>query len=417
MSKSFLLVTLIIASILFHGNGDNNSYCNRETIYADQLSSFSEREKNPDFWNEMAEGMSRALITNFWGASFDGYPERYYFNYGSGLSNMTTNHYWPQAHAMDVIIDAYIRTSDQYYLDFYPLWWKGAPEYNFSGRPEDPWWNEFVDDMEWIVLTQLRMFETTGQEKYFTKAEQMYNDWIWPTWGPEDEAPWFGGITWKTGAKKSKNACSNGPAAIIAARLYTFYEQVQCAKMKPRKAYLDESVKIYSWLRDNLYDPVDGKVRDNMNVNGIISPAIYTYNQGTFIGAANELYKLTGNKQYLDEAMNAADYVINHMSDNEGVPGNATSGDGGLFNGIFFRYFVRLINEPDLDNVVRGNYHRYITHCATVMADHGINPKTMLYAGNWWKAHASEEPVVLTPHLSGCMLMEAMCTLKPLPDK
>jgi hypothetical protein len=41
-------------------------------------------------WGKMAEGMSRALITYFWGASFEGYPDRYYFNYGSVLSDMVT---------------------------------------------------------------------------------------------------------------------------------------------------------------------------------------------------------------------------------------------------------------------------------------------------------------------------------------
>lgn len=49
------------------------------------------------YGNKMADGMSQALIKNFWGANFESHPERYYFNYGSNLSNMTTNHslIWP----------------------------------------------------------------------------------------------------------------------------------------------------------------------------------------------------------------------------------------------------------------------------------------------------------------------------------
>jgi predicted alpha-1,6-mannanase (GH76 family) len=412
MQKIFLIIIVAIISISSTGEEDSNS-CSIGVINSDVQGEVKVTNKDLAYWQKMAEGMSRALIDHFWGANFPEYPERYYFNYGSDLSNMATNHYWPQAHAMDVIIDAYLRTSDQYYLDFYPLWWKGAPEFNFSGRPEDPWWNVYVDDMEWIVLTQLRMFETTGRENYFIKAKQMYDDWIWPTWGPEDEAPWHGGITWKTDGRKSKNACSNGPAAIIAARIYIMYNQLSNPGEKPRQAYLDEAVKIYSWLRDNLFDPNDGKVFDNMNATGNISRAIYTYNQGTFIGAAHELYGIIGTKKYLDEAVKAADYVIDHMSENEGVPGNATSGDGGLFNGIFFRYFVRLINEPDIDNEIRQKYYNYITNCAVVMAEQGVNPETMLYGGNWHKAPDSAEPVTLTPQLSDCMLMEAMCVLKP----
>lgn len=262
--------------------------------------------KSSVYWNEMADGMVQALIKHFWGANFDGHADRYYFNYESDLSNMTTNYYWPQAHAMDVVVDAYKRISQKQYLNFYPLWWKGAPQYNFSGREIDPWWNEFVDDMEWIALAQLRMYETTQREEYFLKAKQMFNDWIWSTWGPEKEEPRKGGITWKTDVKKTKNTCSNGPAAIIAARIYTMYDLIVDPGKKPKQAYLQEAKKIYTWLRDHLYDSETGKVFDNMNAQGKVSPAVYTYNSGTFIGAACELYKITSDKQYLIEAVNAA---------------------------------------------------------------------------------------------------------------
>lgn len=49
-----------------------------------------------------------------------------------------------------------------------------------------------------------------------------------------------------------------------------------------------------------------------MNAQGRVSPDVYTYNQGPFIGAACELYRITGEKQYLTETVNAAHYVINH---------------------------------------------------------------------------------------------------------
>jgi len=402
--NTFTVLALALATLLLAG-----------TCEESQKNATSSGEKNEPDWQEMADGMSRALIDRFWGASFEGYPDRYYFNYGSDLSNMTTNHYWPQAHAMDVMVDAYQRSSEQVYLDMYPLWWEGAPQFNFSGREEDPWWNVFVDDMEWIVLAQIRMYESTGNTAYFNKARQMYDDWIWPTWGPEDEAPWHGGITWKTDVGKSKNACSNGPAAIIAARIYNMYDKAGITGGKPKQEYLQEATKTYTWLRDNLYDPQTGAVYDNMNAEGGIGKAVYTYNVGTFLGAAHELYKITGEKQYMDEAIKAANYAVDRMSTNDGVLSNATSGDGGLFHGIFFRYFVKLINEDDLDLANRRKFHDYLTHCATVMADQGVNPRTMLYAGNWRKAPADDEGVPLTPHLSGCMLMEAMCILEPLP--
>lgn len=373
-------------------------------------------QKDAAYWNKMADGMSQALVKNFWGANFDGYADRYYFNYGSNLSNMTTNHYWPQAHAMDVLVDAYMRTGDKLYKKLFPLWWQGAPKFNFAGRmnPKDPWWNVFVDDMEWIVLAQIRMFEATKDAKFITKARQMYDDWIWPTWGPEDEAPWFGGITWKTDVAKTKNACSNGPAALIAARLYNFYDKAKFKDGKVRNAYLNEAVKIYMWEKNYLFDRETGAVYDNINKEGHVQKKwIFTYNVGTFLGAAHELYKITGDKQYLADAVLASSFVIDRLSDN-GILSDATSGDGGLFHGIFFRYFVKLVNEETLDYNTRKKFHDYLTNLATVMADQGVNHNTMLYAGRWRKAPADDEPVALTPHLTGCMLMEAMCVLKPL---
>ena len=347
-----------------------------------------------------------------WGANFKGYENRFYFNYGSDLSNMTTNHYWPQAHAMDVMVDAYMRTGSKQYLNIYPLWWEGAPKFNFAGREEDPWWNVFVDDMEWIALAQIRMFESTKNTKYLKKARQTYDDWVWSTWGPEDEAPWLGGITWKTDVAKSKNACSNGPAALIATRLYNFYDAMGKKAGKPKQAYLNEAIKIYTWEKNNLFDRQTGAVYDNMNGEGKITKWVFSYNSGTFLGAAHELYKITGDKQYLTDAVKAANFVIDHLSTNEGVLSDAEGGDGGLFHGIFFRYFVKLINDPALDSANYNKFRDYITHCATVMAEQGVNQKTMLYSGRWRKAPADDESVGLTSHLTGCMLMEAMCVLK-----
>ena len=367
-------------------------------------------------WDKVADGMAQSLLSKFWGASFEGHSDRYYFNYESDMANMGTGHYWPQAHAMDVLVDAYMRTGDEVYKELFPLWWDGMPRFNFACdlNPEDRWWNVFVDDMEWIALAQIRMWECTGEKKYIDKARQTYDRWIWSTWGPENEWPWFGGITWKTDVAKSKNACSNGPAALLAARFCRFYNEAGFNDGKSQMAYLQEAVKIYAWEKHYLFDNKTGAVYDNIAADGKVDRrGLYTYNSGTFIGAAHELYLLTGDRQYLDDAVLAAKYVMKHMT-SHGTLCDDTYGDGGLFHGIFFRYFVKLINEEALDVKVRKEFSEYLTSLAETMVQHGLNHNTMLYGGSWKKAPTDDQPVCLTAHLTGCMLVEAMCILKPI---
>lgn len=63
-------------------------------------------------WEAAADSSSVTLIDRFWNA------EGNYFNYGNDGS-IKDFHYWPQAHAMDVMIDAYNRTGDSKYSDLF----------------------------------------------------------------------------------------------------------------------------------------------------------------------------------------------------------------------------------------------------------------------------------------------------------
>ena len=365
-----------------------------------------------------ADGMVGSLIQNYWGASFKEHPDRYYFNRKSAQADLGTGEFWPQAHAIDVITDAYLRTGKKMYYNIYDLWWQGMPRYNFGvregGREKgDPWWNPFVDDMEWHCIALIRIYEATKEVRYLNKAREIYGDWIWSQWSPEDEEPWHGGITWKTDVRRSKNACSNGPAAIIAARLSRLASvDADYAKNKSKEEYLDEALKIYRWEKEYLWNPENGAIYDNMNQDGNLGRFSLSYNQGTFIGAAVDLFKLTGDKTLIDDAILTTRYTTGPMSRrNRGVLSDATDGDGGLFHGIFFRYLADLILLPELDNEVRREFTDYIQNSAAVMTKEGVNPKTMIYGGRWREKQPTDRPSALTPQLTGCMLIEAVCRI------
>lgn len=169
------------------------------------------------------------------------------------------------------------------------------------------------------------MYEATGVQKYLAAARKTYEETVIARWTEDENG---GGIRWSFDAENSKNACSNGPGALCAMRLWA-----NSPKGAERDQYLADAKKIYNWLSSTLYNPLTGAVSDNMK-NGVINGGALTYNQGTFMGAAHELYKATGDAKYMTDAARAARYTMKSMVTN-GVLNNEGSGDNALFKGDF----------------------------------------------------------------------------------
>lgn len=336
-------------------------------------------------WNAVADSSSENLVYNFWNAA-DGY-----FNYNN--NNNKDFHYWPQAHALDVALDAYERTHDNLYLTTINDWYIGVKAKNGNSFV-----NVFYDDMEWNALAMLRAYKITQDLKFKTASIEVWND-IKTGWN--DNAG--GGIAWKKDQLYSKNACSNGPASILAARLYQQFGN---------DTDKEWALKIYEWEKEYLFNPASGAVYDNINSRtGETNTAwIFTYNQGTFLGAALELYKITGEKGYLNDAIKAADHTLNSLVDsNDRLLKSEGTGDGGLFKGIFIRYFTQLILNPDLNDSVKNRYLIFLEHNAKTLWLQGTD-KSMLLFGPYWKTKPGYS-TDLNTQLSGAMLMEAMALL------
>ena len=74
-------------------------------------------------WSSRADSSSRSLMSNFWNSTC------YYFNESSGADSWG-NHYWPQAHALDVLVDAYLRSGDNFYRAYFAQWLEGVHRAN-----------------------------------------------------------------------------------------------------------------------------------------------------------------------------------------------------------------------------------------------------------------------------------------------
>jgi predicted alpha-1,6-mannanase (GH76 family) len=332
-------------------------------------------------WNAAADSSSRALVHAFWDET-----EHYFWTDNHGNKNFQ---YWPQAHALDVLVDAYERSGNAFYKAYFDLWLDGVWKHNGNS-----WYNNFFDDMEWIALALLRTYKATGETKYKNAAIEL---WGYIREGWNNYAG--GGIAWeRDGHIWSKNACSNGPACLLAARLYREIGD---------DTYKEWALKIYEWEKNTLFNRSTGAVYDNINgQTGEKNTAwIFTYNQGTFVGSAVALFQLTGEQMYLNDAVLAADYTLANLVDNSLLKDEG-NGDGGLFKGIFVRYFTELIRQEQLDNDTKERYIRFLRYNAETLWTKGTNKKDVLFSPNWRNKPGAETG--LTEQTSGCMLIEAM---------
>jgi len=339
-------------------------------------------------WNAAADSSTTSLITNFWN------PTAHYFNDATSGSNFQ---YWPQAHGLDVMVDAYLRTNDVKYKTYFDQWYTGVQAGNGGS-----FINNFYDDMEWNALALLRTYTATKDDKFKTAAQTVWTD-IQTGWN----ANGGGGISWSKGTLMSKNACSNGPACILAARLFQQFGDTT------NKTW---ALKIYDWEKSTLFDPSTGAVNDNLNASsGVISTYTSTYNQGTFIGSAVELYNITSDKSYLNDAVKAANYTINGLTSNR-ILNTEGTGDLALFKGIFIRYFTELIQSPGLDSATKERFVLFLKYNANDFWYNGMNKQYVICTSNWTTAPNFLSQTELNAQESGCMLVEAAALLNKAGD-
>ncbi|HEY8896904.1 MAG TPA: glycoside hydrolase family 76 protein [Niastella sp.] len=334
-------------------------------------------------WATAADSAQQALTTQFWSAE-----EKYYKHNNDSNTGFD---YWWNAHALDVLVDGYIRTKDRAYTTRMKELLTGMHKKN-----GDKWENNYYDDMEWLAIACIRAYEATKDTRFKNLAREL---WTMIKTGWSDVHG--GGIMWAKDHPNSKNSCANGPAIIIAARLYKLNKNIDD---------LNWAKKIYNWQLATLIDTARSLAYDNYDNRK--ESAMYTYNQGTWLGGALELYTITKDKQYLQAAIRNADYVINdtqRFSPN-GILKGEGSGDGGLFKGIFIRYFVQLIQKGRLNNYTKSLYLKYLKANGESLLTKATYRPEYLFGSNWVTIPASPK-MDCSIQLSGIMLLEALALL------
>jgi hypothetical protein len=163
--------------------------------------------------------------------------------------------------------------------------------------------DKYYDDNAWLVITFLEAYETTGNARYLTRADETLK-FVLSGWDEKGG----GGIWWHQGHKDgTKNACSNGPAAVGCLRLAKFRKGEDAA------ALIEFARKIVAWTVNTLQAD-DGLVEDRVVVaTGEVKRGKLTYNSALMLRALLGLYRATGQKEYLEQAQrigNASDWFL-----------------------------------------------------------------------------------------------------------
>lgn len=281
------------------------------------------------------------------------------------------------------------------------------------------------DDQIWAAQEFLNAYHMYKDKSYLDTAIEL-TEYIYLV-GRSD----IGGIYWGQGYT-SRHACSSAPFVKLAVMLY---------ETTGEKKYLDWAKDVYDWTYNTLRDPSDNLYYDLIGTrfekespvpdtdknwqnpkyiegnriigDGAIDKKKYSYNSGSMISGAIALYRVTGEKRYLNEAKatakSARKYFGKEVDGFVLYPGS----DGGttyswfdliLFKGYFDLYEVDKTAESYLDDVQKlydYNYSNYYkdgfmptsglagwtdgrnSYNYRVLMDHATNAEVMLLLGQF----------------------------------
>lgn len=239
------------------------------------------------------------------------------------------------------------------------------------------------DDQMWLIRELVESYKLTGTNAYLEKAEYL-TAYVLDGWDCafDSQGNENGGITWGPGYT-TKHACSNGPMISPLVWLHELYKgksdqiehrYIDPADKKTRKTemqkksdyYLAFAEKTYNWQKQWLLRS-DGVYNDMMGgcdpgepqtetINGVsyrkgitcrdrVGPAI-SYNSGTMLSGAADLYRVTNTAQYLTDAKALSESSFTYFASKEAAkPGCYTydlSGFRNWFNGVLMRGYTEL---------------------------------------------------------------------------
>jgi glycosyl hydrolase family 76 len=293
--------------------------------------------------------------------------QKYYYLQGSGLyEGEPFSYLWPFSQALAATVSmaniAHLGVSFahelqarmyglHYYLDTNN---SGASEAAFTSTlpafdgtvapPTGPGGAKYYDDNEWVGIELVRAYKLTHEPSALANAE-MIMAFEMAAWQTDPEQPCPGGIPFSNAAENTdRNTTTTAPAAELAVQLYQITGNV---------GYLQFAERAYLWVRACLLES-NGLYADHISAKGV-EPMIWSYNQGSMIGAATLLYQATHNNGYIYQARQSAAAALAYFT-----PERLAS-ENPFFPSVYFRdllYLDSVTHDPPGKKIAQ-NYVDY----------------------------------------------------------
>jgi hypothetical protein len=190
----------------------------------------------------------------------------------------------------------------------------GQPEGTFTSTvtafdatvapPAGPGGAKYYDDNDWVGIELARLYRLRPNPSLLAGAETIMA-FEMAGWQASPELGCPGGLPFSNEPENSqRNTASTAPAAELATQLYRITHNIQ---------YLQFAEMAYLWVRQCLLQP-SGLYADHVNRRGVVEGQLWSYNQGTMIGAGTLLFQATHNGGYLDQARQTAKAALAYFT-------------------------------------------------------------------------------------------------------
>lgn len=175
---------------------------------------------------------------------------------------------------------------------------------SFNGELVPPGGASYYDDNEWVGIELARLYKRHHEATVLEKAEQIMA-FVMGGWEANPKLACPGGVPFSDSpANTDRNTVTDGPAAELGVQLY---------RLTGNATYLQFAQMAYQWVRACLLQP-SGMYADHIRLHGVIDPSLWSYNQGSMIGAGVLLYQATGNSAYLYQARQTAKAALAYFT-------------------------------------------------------------------------------------------------------